>query len=63
MIGWFRRRPKQARQPPKPDGWDDRHVAAAHGIPLNIWVTITPERKAELRASVVAALNERNNAA
>jgi hypothetical protein len=49
--------------PPKPDGWDDRHVAAAHGIPLNIWATITPEKKAELRAGVAAALNERNNAA
>jgi hypothetical protein len=62
VRGWFRRRPALAVQPPKPDGWDDRHVAAAHGIPLNIWVTIPPERKAQLRASVAAALNERHTA-
>ena len=59
MRGWFRRRPLVV-QPPKPDGWDDRHAAAAHGLTLPEWVALTPERKAELRASVVAALNERN---
>ena len=61
MRGWFRRRPTPA-QPPKPPGWDDRNVAAAHGIPLATWATLKPERKAELRAGVAAALNERNAA-
>jgi hypothetical protein len=57
VRGWFRRRPT-VEQPPKPDGWDDRHTAAAHGLTLPQWVALTPTRKAELRASVVAALNE-----
>jgi hypothetical protein len=59
VRGWFRRRPL-VTQPAKPDGWDDRHTAAAHGLTLTQWVALTPTRKAELRASVAAALNERH---
>jgi hypothetical protein len=61
VRGWFRRRALVV-QPAKPDGWDDRHTAAAHGLTLTQWVALPPTRKAELRASVVAALNERHTA-
>jgi hypothetical protein len=58
VRGWFRRRPL-VTQPPKPDGWDDRHTAAAHGLTLAEWVTLTPDQKRDARAGVAAALNER----
>lgn len=55
-----RKRFEPAPQPPKPECWDDRGYAAAHGIPLNIWATLPPEKKRELRLSAAHALNRKN---
>lgn len=59
VRGWFRslRRPTPV-QNPKPEGWDDRAYAAAHGIPLNKWVTLPPEEQRGLRLNVAHALQE-----
>lgn len=62
MIGWFRRRPQPAQQPPKPDGWDDRGYAHAHGYTLTEWAALPAQTKRELRKGVAAALNERKTA-
>jgi len=47
-----RRYNRPASALPKPAGWDDRAYAAAHGIPLDKWVTLTPEQQAHLRDTV-----------
>jgi hypothetical protein len=61
VRGWFRRRPLVV-QPAKPDGWDDRHTAAAHSLTLTQWVALTPDQKRDARLGVAAALNERKTA-
>jgi hypothetical protein len=58
ICAWPKRRRPPVTQPPKPEGWDDRGYAAAHGIPLNKWAALPPKRKRELRLSAAHALRK-----
>lgn len=59
MRGWFRSlrwaRPEPV-QPPKPDGWEDRGYAAAHGFTLTQWNRLTDQERAWYRLNVAHAM-------
>lgn len=42
---------------PKPDHWDDRAYAHAHGLTLAQWGKLTPREQAALRASAAHGTN------